>query len=400
MTTYLPPVAESNPTQGASETETVPAVTGDGGVRALVDWASEFGRVVEGRAVDIDVHGAIPVDVVAQLKASGLFRLWLPVELGGLEADPGDVVQIISTLSRAEASTGWLAAIGIATNTIAAYLPRATAFHMFPTGREFAAGNPQPLGTLTRGTQETFELSGTWPFGSGVEHADWVVCGVRQAGSAPGGGLSVVPRSAITRIDPWLGLGLRGSGSGHFHIRSASVSSECCLLSAANRPWAAGSLWRLPMSTFLYASIAAVAIGIGRRAVAQLVVAAQAASGGGPVPDEIRFDQIARILALIDSSYAYLVDSLRRLVSADPDSADIRRLKAVARLAIINAGQSAESAVEQCYRGAGSQALDVESEAQRALRDIGTAIQHVAISVKSYPRVGRDIAALFASAAP
>jgi alkylation response protein AidB-like acyl-CoA dehydrogenase len=360
-------------------------------VEAVIDWANRYGADLQRRAGEIDRHGAIPADITSQLRTSGVFKLWLPAELGGFEATPDKVVQIVSTLSRSEASTGWIAAVGIASNTVASYLSRSVAEQMFATGNEFAAGNLAPLGMLRTTANGALEATGTWPFGSGVEHADWVICGVRPAEQSVPYDVAVLHRRDITTIDPWQAVGLRASGSGHYHVQSAFVSPNRCFISRQTQPWPHGSLWRLPMSTLLFAAIAGVAIGIGQRAADVLITAADSSSTDG---DNLSYEQIAKALAGMNSADAYLCNSLRRLSSTDPTSPDMARIRLEARLAIINAGQSAATAVDMCYRMAGSQAFAIDSPAQRAWRDINTAIQHTAISAKSYPRVGRDIATL------
>jgi len=137
--------------------------------------------------------------------------------------------------------------------------------------------------------------------------------------------------------------------------------------------------------------IAAVAIGIGRTAADALIASSTSPAGS---PGDLCFDQAAKVLGGINSADAYLRNSLRRLSVADPASPEAKRMKLDVRLAVINAGQSAAHATDICYRAAGSEALGVDSVTQRAWRDINTAIQHAAISTRSYARLGRDIATL------
>jgi len=49
----------------------------------------------------------------------------MPVELGGFEAEPADVLAILQTLAEADGSTGWCAATGVASNVAGGLLPEA-----------------------------------------------------------------------------------------------------------------------------------------------------------------------------------------------------------------------------------------------------------------------------------
>ena len=54
----------------------------------------------------------MPPDLAARVEEAGLFALWLPRGLGGLELDPLTIVDVIEELSRADGSAGWTTLIG------------------------------------------------------------------------------------------------------------------------------------------------------------------------------------------------------------------------------------------------------------------------------------------------
>src|SRR5215475_1294554 len=55
--------------------------------------------------------GRIPPPLVAALYDSGVFKAMLPREVGGLEAEPVEWLQMTEELARVNASVGWLAFI-------------------------------------------------------------------------------------------------------------------------------------------------------------------------------------------------------------------------------------------------------------------------------------------------
>ena len=58
------------------------------------------------RASEAELLRTMPEDLVARVRAGGLFRMALPASLGGLELDPLTTMEIIETLSEADGSAG------------------------------------------------------------------------------------------------------------------------------------------------------------------------------------------------------------------------------------------------------------------------------------------------------
>ena len=78
----------------------------------------------------------LPDASVAALREAGLFRLKLPAELGGAEADPVTQLEVIEAVTRINPSAGWCMFIGAAIAGMAgAFLPDETVASVFPHGR-------------------------------------------------------------------------------------------------------------------------------------------------------------------------------------------------------------------------------------------------------------------------
>ena len=56
----------------------------------------------------------------------------------------------LSSLAAADGAAGWCAAIGMGSNLVAGYLPRAGAEEVFATGDEIAGGSLMPAGRARR----------------------------------------------------------------------------------------------------------------------------------------------------------------------------------------------------------------------------------------------------------
>src|SRR5262249_59367240 len=72
----------------------------------------------------IEQDRRLPVELVRALVRAGVFRLCVPRALGGLEAEPATVLEVLEQVARADGSTGWCAMIGATSGLPSRYLPR------------------------------------------------------------------------------------------------------------------------------------------------------------------------------------------------------------------------------------------------------------------------------------
>lgn len=352
------------------------------------------GRIAD-RGAEIEQAGRLPADVARELKDTGVFRLWMPSELGGFEASPSDVLQTLQILAEADGSTGWCAATGVASNIVGALLPEDAARRIFVTGTELCGGALMPGGRAVPQPDGSFLLDGRWRFGSGSQHCDWLVGGALLVGDGPPVVRAMVmPVSAVQFHDTWQVLGLTGTGSVDYQVSGLRVPSEHALDLAATVPWPAGSMWRIPLRSMLYPVLAAVPLGIARRALKELTgLAGERTRFGSARPlaeREVVRAELGRATAILDSSAAYLVNSLQALADAAgagrvPSAAD----RAAARLAAVHATEQAAQVVQLCYRTAGTAASYRPGVLERALRDVNMTTQHYALSAPGYELAGR-----------
>src|SRR3954462_5163913 len=97
----------------------------------VLQAAEELAPELSARAPEIEQHGTMPADLVARLRADGIFRTVQPRALGGLELSPAEVIDIVATLSAADGASGWTALIGMGGNAFTAWLEPAVAQDLF-----------------------------------------------------------------------------------------------------------------------------------------------------------------------------------------------------------------------------------------------------------------------------
>src|SRR5690242_2425643 len=84
--------------------------------RALYD-------LIDAQSADSEDLGKLTNDIDDALHETGLYGMWVPKSLGGLELDPITSLEVLEAVSYAQPSAGWvLMAAALSSGTGAAYL--------------------------------------------------------------------------------------------------------------------------------------------------------------------------------------------------------------------------------------------------------------------------------------
>ena len=357
-------------------------------------------------AEEIERARRLPRATVAAMSSAGVFRLCVPRNLGGLEADVATIVSVLEEIAAADGSVGWCAMIGATSGLVSGYLADAEARDIYGRSNSITGGVFAPRGTA-RLDGSSYVVSGRWPFASGCEHCTWLMGGclvvegdrpVSDAAGAPQARMVLFPASDATIHDTWDVTGLRGTGSHDIEVRELRVPRARSVSLASDTPRESGTLYRFPIFGLLAVGIAAVAIGIARRAVEELE---QLAGTKTPTGARRRLAErsavqsdVARAQAGIDSARAYLRDVIAdAAMQAEPGVLDIAA-RARLRLAATHATTSAAAAVDRMYEAGGGSSIYAGSLLQRCFRDVHVATQHVMVASPTYELAGRVLLGL------
>jgi alkylation response protein AidB-like acyl-CoA dehydrogenase len=348
-------------------------------------------------------EGRIPPPLVEAFYDEGVFRAMLPREVGGLEVEPVEWLQMIEELARIDSSAGWLAFIQSGVGLGFLDPERFERFRMRGGGRLILAMSLGRIGGKAVRVEGGYRVGGRWPFASGSPIATWLggmsfVCEPDGSLVVDGSGqpqrlLAIWPADQARLIDTWDGLGLRGTGSGDFEISDLFVPDDQVNPGFYGKPAYDRALFRVKEMPEV--GHAAHALGIASAALESFVDAVNTK----PLPGSARHmamghmqaHQIAfaRADVLIRAARALLYETVRAAyedAGARPDLSPELRVRL--REANIFCVRSAKEAVGLIFEMAGSSAVYRGRPIEKAFRDINTAANHTNYVETAYTAIG------------
>jgi len=369
----------------------------------LLAAAEALAPHIEEHRDQLEQDRRLPAALVAALTEAGIFRLYVPAALGGLEVDPGTLVRVIEALAVVDGSVGWCAMIGATGGIFAGFLPDAGAREVFAGDpRVITGGGLAPAGRAVP-VDGGYRLSGRWPFASGSQHCAWLFANAvvmdgdqprRTAEGAPEMRVLALPAGDCAILDTWTTGGLRGTGSHDFTVTDVFVPAHRTFAFPAGRSGLDRPLYRGPLTTWFGPSVASVSLGIARGAIEALCDLAGRkvpTFRQSPLRERVLIQaQVAKAEATLRSARAFLyetVDAVWRSVSAGAEpSVEEQHLL---RLVGAHAADSALAAVEMMYKAGGGTAVYSRSPLDRQMRDAHAATQHIGVSAIHYELAGR-----------
>jgi alkylation response protein AidB-like acyl-CoA dehydrogenase len=358
-----------------------------------VDWvarAQALAPMIEAAGGRIEAERRIVPPVVAALHDAGLFRMLLPVSLGGSGADVVAFNQVIETIAAADASTAWCLAQQVASTQAASFLDPKVAREIFASPDGAVAWGP-PAGAKAVVTDGGYIVNGRWRFASGSEHCPWLGghCAVIEADGKPrldAHGRSVMRtvlfrKEKATFTDIWHVLGLRGTASNAYEVKDLFVP-EAYSTWRDSVPDRRGDepLARIPLLTLYGMGFSGVALGLARASLDAFKTLAATKKPspmhGSPVPlreHPVIQARVAEATGQLQSARAYLLDMLRVFW----DGATAKRAvsleqRAQLRIAITGSMEQASRVVDFAFRTAGADAIFQGSPFERRFRDMHT----------------------------
>jgi alkylation response protein AidB-like acyl-CoA dehydrogenase len=329
----------------------------------------------------------IAAPVVEAIRNSDLCRMLLDTGAPP-QYTPEEWLNVLETLSGAEASVSWL----IWNNTLACFwarfLDNAARARIFGDAKRLFAGSTRPTGRAVT-TAGGFRLSGRWSLVSGCELADYIyfMSLVHEddkprmlAPNQPDLRVLFVPRDHYTILDTWHVGGLRGSGSHDVVVDDVFVPFEDSF--APGPPVASNStLGQLPAIPIMTAGLAAQFLGMARAAIDCAIEILRDKVSVDPGTSIRERPGVLSDIALHSTAVAAARSHLHTSVAIMWDKVKNQLPTAADRAALFSASlygvAVGRAAVVAMHTAAGTTALYVDCPLERSIRDLQTMDRHV-----------------------
>lgn len=368
---------------------------------SLMAKARAFQPQLQARAAEIEAARQLPDDIARGFADAGFYRLCVPREAGGLEIDPLTLSQVIEAVAYGDASAGWCVMIGSTTGLCAAYVPTPDAAAIFGQPHSIVAGVFAPRGRADD-MGDHYIVHGRWQWGSGSPNAQYIMGGavihrdgqpVLMENGAPVSRMMIARKQDVTLHDNWQVAGLSGTGSQDFSFDNLRVEKKMSVGLVTDKPLKR-PLYAFPVFGLLATGVASVMLGIGRRAIDELVYLAREKTPEGhrrPLAQRSRTQEdVAAAEASLSAARLYLHHAIASAYQAAEREGKISiELRAQLRMAASHAARVAIAVTDAMHLLAGGSAVYASSPFQRLLRDVHVASQHMMVGTPTMELAGR-----------
>jgi 3-hydroxy-9,10-secoandrosta-1,3,5(10)-triene-9,17-dione monooxygenase len=338
----------------------------------------------------------LPDETIADLHASGLFRVLQPKRVGGSELPFRALVELVAVIARGCGSTAWVLANLAAHHWLFGMWPREAQDEVWGQSPDnlIASALIFPRGRA-RPVEGGYRLTGRWPFSSGVDAASWnLVGGIVQDedGGATGPHIFLLPASDYTIIDTWQVIGLAGTGSKDVAVEDVFVPAYRTLsvdqIAGGPNPGSAVNpsvLYQLPAISLFAFCIAGVSLGLAQGAIEHFVQTTRtrlSSYSGRNVADFNTVQvHVAEAAALADAARAIMVGDCDEATNSVTEGKvpDLEQRARYRRDGAF-AATLCTKAVDILFAATGGGAIYARSPLQRAFRDIHAANAHYVLN--------------------
>ena len=346
---------------------------------------------IAARSEEIEALRRLPADLVAELRAAGFFRMGRSRANGGPQMTLPQHLEVIEALAQADPSVGWCVKIGTDSGLLAELLPPEASVRLLPDADMITAGQFTTAHGKVERVEGGYLLTGRFPFGSGVTHADVVMSGgalvengepVIGPGGTPEGRLAFCRADQLTVEDTWHTHGLRGSGSCHYRADGVFIPEDQALriekasFEGREPLYSSGFNWVTTM--------AAVPLGLARRALDEanaLILVRKAGFPPRPMAETVQArEAIARAETAYGAARAFLYRSAEDFWSELEAGTPTVETKGRLALANVNSFRMAAEVTRQLFDLIGANVIFDGSVLERLARDALTLNQHMIIA--------------------
>lgn len=344
--------------------------------------------ILAGRAARCEELRHCPPETIDDLEQAGLLQICRPARYGGYEYAWDVLSEVNRILARGCGSQAWVAnVLNDHTQLVGAFALEAQEEVWGKTPRTRTAASVAPSGRARR-VPGGATLSGKFGFASGIDYADWLICGafLEEEGRPPAWWDFLVPKASVTVIDDWHVAGLAGTGSKSFavedvlipphrfqdHVHSDDGTGPGTTINHA-------SVFRTPRASVAALGFTALALGIAEAFLATYLAHTRGRNSRGLAVAEFGSTQmgLSKATGQIEGAAAHMKATLRYWVDRMEAGGQLdahEKLKARFEAAFI--ARQCLDAVEALFAASGGHAIFTDNPLQRQLRDLIAVCTH------------------------
>lgn len=192
-------------------------------VNALVDRLRE-------RAPETEALRRMHPENLRDLTDAGVFRLAMPTDVGGYQADDYVAAEVLAQISRGCPSTGWMCTIMLVSNVIPALLADEAADEIYATPDLRITTSIAPTGEAMP-VDGGYRVTGRWTWNTAGIHSNWFAAGCVVPGEEESGPrLILAPTSEVAHQDNWRAAGMAGTATNIAVIEEVFVPAARTIL--------------------------------------------------------------------------------------------------------------------------------------------------------------------------
>jgi len=370
-----------------------------------MDRVRELAPVLRRNAERADRNGRLPAESLEAMRSAGLLRLYAPRSLEGLELDPIRHMQIQEELAKHDTAAAWVLQVVSSSAWFSSRLPTETVREIYGQSPDQIVSTSFGIPVEATAVEGGFRLSGQRPLASCVSDASWIwLTALNMQAGAPESvdGNPVVracffPAGAAKIVRTWDTLGMRGTDSNDVLVEDLFVPKRRTFRIGIDHipgPLFDGALYRMPVMAAAATWLPAVALGVAREAIDELVALAQ---GKTPFSSSTTLRQravvqskVGRAEGMLRSARTYLYDRIadaweRTIVSEELSLEQ----KTEVLLACVQAIDASVRATDLMYSAAGTTGIYKRHRLERLFRDAHVLRQHGFVSETRFETVGQ-----------
>jgi alkylation response protein AidB-like acyl-CoA dehydrogenase len=377
--------------------------------RALASTIEGLREILEAAESEGERIRHLPRDAVDALASAGLFKVSLPVELGGWEADVLLELEVFEAVSRISTSACWNVIVANFHSSLPAVFCSDEAVKEIFLGSSFpvVAGQPASIGR-GRLVDGGIVVSGRYGWGSGITHADWVIGGVTMESDGdrpPERRAWVAPKSSVNVLDNWYVAGLMGTGSSDYVVEELFVpdgwwfpfgdpgplTGDTALV--APSPLRGGPKYRAVVRVWAMSGHIAVLLGGAERAleqIAELASRKRRRNASSSVADrEVFRHELGSSFVLLSATRDHALRLFAEVAELTAAGEPVTR-ELVQQIYGLSAhtARTAVAVAQMAYSFAGGDSVRLDNPLQRILRDLLVAHQHLLYTDAQFEQLG------------